>query len=125
LRSRPSRPRRHAFLYAPARRNALADVLAEPPAVGALLVAAHRPGFDGGWGSQSAARVLTGLPPPAISRLMSPKRSGDRLRYLEGMAVAAIAARLHRGERAVHMLCNRGLKELRRRLALPGGGTDA
>jgi serine/threonine-protein kinase len=60
-------------------RNAFADVLSEPPAAPILVVTAHRPGFDTGWGALAPARVLGGLPPPAVSRLMSVKRSGERL----------------------------------------------
>jgi serine/threonine protein kinase/tetratricopeptide (TPR) repeat protein len=60
-------------------RNAFADVIAEPPAAAVLFIASHRPGFDVGWGAHVPARVITGLPPPAISRLMSGRRSGERL----------------------------------------------
>lgn len=59
-------------------RNAFSDVLADPPATPALVLASHRPGFDSGWGAHSAARVLTGLPPPAVLRLLSVKLSGER-----------------------------------------------
>lgn len=57
-------------------RRAFADVLGEPPACPALLLAAHPGGFDSGWGS-SVARVLTGLPPPVASRLLAKYRTGD------------------------------------------------
>ncbi len=43
-------------------RNAIADALGEPPAARALIVGAHVPGFDAGWGSSAAARVLVGVP---------------------------------------------------------------
>jgi serine/threonine-protein kinase len=59
-------------------RNAFADVMAEPPAAPVLIVAAQRPSFDVGWGGQIPARVLVGLPPPALSRLLSGRRSGER-----------------------------------------------
>lgn len=65
-------------------RNAFADVVSEPPALPALFVGAHRPAFEGGWGPRAAARVIGGLPPPAVSRLMSTRRSGDRQRLPEG-----------------------------------------
>jgi serine/threonine protein kinase/tetratricopeptide (TPR) repeat protein len=59
-------------------RNAFADVLAEPPRISALFLASHTPGFDAGWGSDAAARILPGLPPPAVSRLLRSSRSGAR-----------------------------------------------
>lgn len=43
-------------------RHAFADLLGEPPAVPALLVCAHAPGFESGWGAErTVARVLEGL----------------------------------------------------------------
>jgi hypothetical protein len=65
-------------------RNAFADVIGEPPPVPVMIVSAHRPGFDAGWGALSPARVLGGLPPPAVSRLMSVKRSGERIQISDG-----------------------------------------
>jgi serine/threonine-protein kinase len=59
-------------------RNAFADVLGEPPRVPALLLATHTPGFEAGWSAEAAARILPGLPPPAVSRLLRPSRSGAR-----------------------------------------------
>ncbi|HET7539209.1 MAG TPA: protein kinase [Polyangiaceae bacterium] len=59
-------------------RNAFADVVGEPPACSVLLIAAHIPGFETGWGADAAARVLAGLPPPAVSRLLRPGRNGTR-----------------------------------------------
>jgi serine/threonine protein kinase len=59
-------------------RNAFADVLGEPPRLSALFLAAHTPGFDAGFGADAAARILPGLPPPAVSRLLRPSRSGAR-----------------------------------------------
>jgi serine/threonine protein kinase len=59
-------------------RNAFADVLGEPPRLSALFLCAHTPGFDAGWGAEAAARVLPGLPPPAVSRLLRSSRSGAR-----------------------------------------------
>jgi len=42
--------------------HAFADLMGDPPAVAALFVGAHAPGFDSGWGAQiTAARVLSGL----------------------------------------------------------------
>lgn len=43
--------------------HAFADVLGDPPALSALFVGAHKPGFDPGWGAErTAARVISGLP---------------------------------------------------------------
>jgi serine/threonine-protein kinase len=57
-------------------RNAFADVLGEPPRLSALFLATHTPGFDAAWGAEAAARILTGLPPPAVSRLLRTSRNG-------------------------------------------------
>jgi serine/threonine-protein kinase len=61
-------------------RHAFADVLGEPPkGVGILIIAAHTPGFDAGWGAQHAARVVSGLPPPVVTRLLKSTRPSDRM----------------------------------------------
>lgn len=63
----------------PPSRAAIADVLGEPPdGARVLIVGAHVPGFESGWGAGHAARVLGGLAPPAVSRLLR-KSLGDRL----------------------------------------------
>ena len=59
-------------------RNAFADVLGEPPKCAALILGTHTPGFQAGWGAEAAARILPGLPPPAVSRLLRPSRTGAR-----------------------------------------------
>jgi len=59
-------------------RNAFADVVGEPPACSALIIATHVPGFDAGWGADTPARVLVGLPPPAVARLLRPSRLAQR-----------------------------------------------
>src|SRR5688572_33458626 len=59
-------------------RNAFADVLAEPPRLSALFLGTHTPGFTAGWGAEAATRILPGLPPPAVSRLLRSSRSGAR-----------------------------------------------
>jgi len=51
-------------------RAAFADALGEPPQAGVLMLCTHVPGFESGWGAQHAARMLNGLPPPALSRLL-------------------------------------------------------
>jgi RNA polymerase sigma-70 factor (ECF subfamily) len=67
--------------------------------------------------SRSAARhefihaleqSLTRLPPDLAQAL--------RLRYIQGLSCAEIAQAMGRTERAVHMLCNRALKVMRREL---------
>jgi len=65
-------------------RNAFTDVLGDPPDVPVLFIAAHRPGFDSGWNLSVPSRVLAGLPPPAVSRLLSPRRSGERIGFGDG-----------------------------------------
>ncbi len=53
----------------PPSRAAVADVLGEPPErARALVIGAHAPGFEAGWGAAHAARVLGGLAPPAVAR---------------------------------------------------------
>ncbi len=54
----------------PPSRFAFADALSEPPEVHLLVVCSHVPGFESGWGSSHGARLLAGLPPPALSRLL-------------------------------------------------------
>lgn len=49
----------------------------------------------------------------SLARLTEEQREVVRLRFLEGLPVADIAARLCKTEPAVHMLCHRGLKALR------------
>lgn len=52
-------------------RAAFADALGEPPEARVLMLCTHAPGFESGWGASHAARVLSGLPPPALSRVLS------------------------------------------------------
>ncbi len=59
-------------------RNAFADVLGEPPRLSALFLATHTPGFEAGWGAEASARILVGLPPPAVARLLRPSHGGAR-----------------------------------------------
>ncbi len=57
----------------------------------------------------------------SLARLRPEQRDVIRLRFLEGLPVAEVATRLEKTEAAVHMLCHRGLKSLRRYLgALTG-----
>ncbi len=57
---------------------------------------------------EATAAVLSGL-----ARLTDDQRRVVQLRFLQGLPVAAVAARLGKSEDAVHALCYRGLKELR------------
>ncbi|MBN2191963.1 MAG: protein kinase [Polyangiaceae bacterium] len=65
-------------------RQAIADLLADPPRCSLLVLATHVPGFDSGWGSEHPARIVTGLSPPAATRLIPANKSGDRVRALDG-----------------------------------------
>jgi RNA polymerase sigma-70 factor (ECF subfamily) len=47
-----------------------------------------------------------------LAGLKDDYREALRLRYIEGLPVAEVAARLGRTEHAVHMLCHRGLQQL-------------
>lgn len=64
-------------------RDAFADVVGEPPAAGVLMIAAHTPGFETGWGAAHGARVLGGLPPPVVSRLLRTNRPSDRVSWTD------------------------------------------
>ncbi|MEW6252795.1 MAG: sigma-70 family RNA polymerase sigma factor [Planctomycetota bacterium] len=57
---------------------------------------------------EAVAAVLASL-----ARLTDEQREVVRLRFLEGLPVAEVAARLGKSEAAIHMLCHRGLKGLR------------
>ncbi len=49
----------------------------------------------------------------ALAGLKPEYREALELRYVQRLPVADIASKMNRTERAVHMLCNRGLKDLR------------
>jgi len=51
-----------------------------------------------------------------LASLKDDYRQALTLRYLEGLPVADIAARMGRTARAIHMLCHRGLEQLRQAL---------
>ena len=64
--------------------------------------------------SRSAlAHEMIGTLQRSMQNLPEDYREAVRLRYIEGMQVIEIAGRMNRTDRAVHMLCNRGLKALR------------
>lgn len=48
----------------------------------------------------------------AIDGLKEDYREAVRLRFLEGLDIAEVAARMRRSEWSVHKLCNRGLRQL-------------
>jgi len=50
----------------------------------------------------------------SLARLTDDQREVVRLRFLEGWAVDEVASRLDKSEAAIHMLCHRGLKDLRK-----------
>ncbi len=67
--------------------------------------------------SRSAARHEAGSAiHVALAGLRDDYRQAICLRYLEGLPVADVAARMDRTPRAVHMLCHRGLQRLRESL---------
>lgn len=51
-----------------------------------------------------------------LKKLRPDYRQALQLRYLEGHSVAAVAQRMGRTPRAVHMLCNRAIKQLEERM---------
>jgi len=54
-----------------ASRTAFADAVGEPPLVPSLLIVSYPPGHDPGWpASTASARVLMGLPPGMVGRLL-------------------------------------------------------
>jgi serine/threonine-protein kinase len=60
-------------------RTAFADTVGEPPPCGALVIATQTPSFEAGWASSHAARVLAGLPPAAVARVLKPLKLGGSL----------------------------------------------
>ncbi|TWT40949.1 ECF RNA polymerase sigma factor SigD [Phycisphaerae bacterium RAS1] len=55
-----------------------------------------------------------------LAALKDEYRDALKLRYVEGLSVAEIAKKMGRTERAVHMLCYRGIRQLRDLLGDPG-----
>ncbi|HEY3246419.1 MAG TPA: sigma-70 family RNA polymerase sigma factor [Phycisphaerae bacterium] len=49
----------------------------------------------------------------ALAELKDDYREAVRLRFLQGLEISEVAARMHRTEWSVHKLCSRGLKRLR------------
>jgi serine/threonine-protein kinase len=72
-------------------RMAFADVLGEPPPnVNMLIIGAHTPGFEAGWGAKQAARVVSGLPPPIVTRLLRTTSPSDRMMALSENGIRGI-----------------------------------
>ncbi len=61
----------------------------------------------------TAGREAVGAVQVGLAALKDDYREALRLRYIEGLSVAATAARMDRTERSIHMLCHRGLERLR------------
>ncbi len=74
----------------------------------ALRVDLHTPSRSAA-GHEAVRAIHVGL-----AGLREDYREALRLRYIEGLSVTDTAARLGRTERAVHMLCHRALRELRK-----------
>lgn len=60
-----------------------------------------------------ARREGVGAAQIALAGLKDDYRRAIEMRYIQGLTVAQTAAKLDRTERAVHMLCHRGLKRLK------------
>lgn len=72
-------------------RYAIADVLADPPSASLLVLATHAPGFDIGWTVHHAARVIAGLPPTAVTRLLKSSRPSERLSAIGDSGTRGVA----------------------------------
>lgn len=59
-----------------------------------------------------ARREAVAVMRAALMKIPSDYAEAIGMRYLQGLCVTDIAARMNRTDRAVHMLCNRGLKAL-------------
>ncbi|TWT45416.1 ECF RNA polymerase sigma factor SigW [Phycisphaerae bacterium RAS1] len=63
--------------------------------------------------SRSAARLdATDAVRAALAHLSDDLRRALEMRYIEGLPIAEIAARMNRTEGAVHQLCHRGLRRM-------------
>jgi serine/threonine protein kinase len=67
-----------------ASRNAFSDAISEPPLVPALMVVTYAPGFDPLWPASAPSRVLSGLPPPVVAKLLRASGSGSSPSLAEG-----------------------------------------
>jgi hypothetical protein len=74
-----------------ASRNAIADVICEPPLVPVLLLAACAPGFDPGWPAvANASRALTGLPGPLVAKLIAATGAPSAPSFSGGRGIAPL-----------------------------------
>ncbi len=74
-----------------ASRNALADVVCEPPLVPVLLVAVMTPGFEPGWPALSgAARAVTGLPGALVAKLVAATGAPSAPSFSGGRGIAPL-----------------------------------
>jgi serine/threonine protein kinase len=74
-----------------ASRNALADVVCEPPLAPVLLLAASAPGFDPGWPAMSdAARTLAGLPATTVAKLVAAVGAPSAPSFSAGRGIAPL-----------------------------------
>jgi len=72
-------------------RNAFVDVVAEPPLVPVLLVAAHTPDFNPDWPQHVAApRVISGLPSALIAKLLSASAAPSSPSISSGRGIAPL-----------------------------------
>ena len=85
----------------PGEESSLTDLL--------TLVAAHEHTPSRSIAGHEAIAAITG----ALPQINADYREALQLRYIEGLSVAQTAERMQRTERAVHMLCHRGLAQLR------------
>lgn len=104
-----------------ARRDARRDVPAQRSApdesclglLDLLPVSARTP-------SQSVARQQAAAAVRmALASIPNDYREAIQLRYIEGLSVGQIAVQMNRTDRAIHMLCNRGLKALAEAMGSP------
>jgi RNA polymerase sigma-70 factor (ECF subfamily) len=70
-------------------------------------------GRDGTPSRSAASREALSALRIGLAGLKDEYRQALGLRYLEGLPVAEVAARMQRSEHAIHMLCHRGLEQLR------------
>ncbi|MEO8876502.1 MAG: AAA family ATPase, partial [Polyangiaceae bacterium] len=72
-------------------RNAFMDVVAEPPLVPVLLVAAHTPDFNPDWPSHvSPPRVISGLPSTLVSKLLATASAPSSPSISSGRGIAPL-----------------------------------
>ncbi|RMF77808.1 MAG: sigma-70 family RNA polymerase sigma factor [Planctomycetota bacterium] len=75
--------------------------------LGQIAIHEHTPSRSAA-GHEAVAAIRT-----ALERINPDYRDALRMRYVEGLSVAQTAERMGRTPQAIHMLCHRGLSELR------------